>query len=310
MLFSVIICTYKRAELLAQALESVIRQDFPVDDFEVIVVDNASTDQTKVVVDGFCERCPNVHYITEGEIGLSHARNRAWKEARGEFLVYLDDDVILPVSYLQIAEQVIKAHQPSIFGGPIYPFYSSQKPAWFKDEYTKVEVTQQPRELREDEYLNGGNFVIQPGVLSSSGGFSVDLGMRGNVLAYGEETALIRWVRVNRPEMLIYYEPRLFLFHLVREEKLKLSYWVKDRFARGRYSFLTFNEGEHTINMRHILGLLALPLIITMQATIGVLLRDRKSFPHYQNYYFERVFYQVVLLGKLTERLRRILGIR
>jgi len=308
MLFSVIICTYNRAELLAQALESVTGQDFPLDGYEVIVVDNASTDQTKDIVDQFFDRFSNVRRITEENIGLSHARNRGWKEARGLFLIYLDDDVRLPDGYLRLAAQVIETVQPSIFGGPIIPFYSSPKPAWFKDEYTKVMVTDQARELHEDEYINGGNFIVQPEVLSLSGGFSVALGMQGEALGYGEETALIRWVRACHPELVIYYDPRLYLYHLVRLEKLKLLYWLGDRFTRGRYNYLTFNTGEHTIQIRHLLGLLALPFIITFQATFGVLLRNRKSYPHFQNYYFERVLNQFVTLGKLFERMRRVMG--
>jgi len=81
---SVIICTYNRAELLKNVLQDVCEQTLADSEFEVIVVDNHSTDQTRAVAESFSQRYPNIRYCFEAQQGLSHARNRGWREARGD----------------------------------------------------------------------------------------------------------------------------------------------------------------------------------------------------------------------------------
>ncbi|MBN1147307.1 MAG: glycosyltransferase family 2 protein [Anaerolineales bacterium] len=305
---SVVICTYNRADILAQALHTACEQTLPDSAYEVIVVDNGSSDHTRSVVEDFIQRYPNVHYCLEEQVGLSHARNRGWQEAQGHYVAYVDDDCKLPQEWLSVAMDVIQRVAPDIFGGPYFPYYNTHKPAWFKDEYGSQEIFKQAC-VMERGYLSGGNIIIRTGLLEYAGGFSPKLGMSGEDIAYGEETALIRWARVNLPEAVIYYDPQLYVYHLVRDEKMKLRWVLRQQFILGRYTYLAFADGErHNPTLKHLIGLPGLVLLILFEVTIGILLRNRRRYPYYQNYLYEQVFERVVKLGKLYERWRRFLS--
>ena len=142
------------------------------------------------------------------------------------------------------------------------------------------------------------------------GGFNPGLGMQGKQIGYGEETALIRRIRQENREAQIYYEPRLYIYHRVRPEKMRFTWQLRHRFAQGRDGYLTFSDGVHRMTLRHMIGFLALPPVIAIEATIGVIMRNRMTYPYPQNYYYERVFQRIATFGKLYERLRSTLGAR
>ena len=129
-IFSVIICTYNRVGLLSGALESIGHQKFDNKKFEIIVVDNNSTDYSKSLVESFIKKYPNTRYIIEPHQGLSFARNRGWMEARGEYVAYIDDDARAEKNWLEVALMCFKEIQPEpkVVGGPILPYYTIEKP--------------------------------------------------------------------------------------------------------------------------------------------------------------------------------------
>jgi glycosyltransferase involved in cell wall biosynthesis len=310
LLISVCIYTFNRSRLLAAALETVCNQTLPNDRFEVIVVDNSSTDNTREVVDRYEKRMPNLRYCFEERLGISYARNRGWREACGEYIGYLDDDGLSPPDWLTIACEIIQLHAPDLFGGPFFPSYDEPKPGWFKDIYGTFSLGDEARVLSSpDDFLSGGNLFIRRRLLETLGGFDPGLGMRGNQIGYGEETAFIRRVRRETQAPQIYYDPRIYIHHRVRPEKMRFSWQLRNRFAQGRDSYLTFSDSVHQMTIRHIVGFLALPAVIAIEATLGVLLRNRTNFPHPQNYYYERVFQRIATFGKLYERLRCYLGV-
>lgn len=98
---SVIIPTYNREETIARAIQSVLKQTFQ--DFEIIVVDDGSTDRTRAVVEGFCD--PRIRYLRhEQNRGAAAARNTGIRTARGAYLAFLDsDDEWLPE---KLSEQI------------------------------------------------------------------------------------------------------------------------------------------------------------------------------------------------------------
>ncbi len=78
---SVVVCTFNRANMLATILQSLCEQSIETSEYEVVVVDNNSTDDTREVVDEFHRCFSNIRYCSESKQGLSHARNRGWREA-------------------------------------------------------------------------------------------------------------------------------------------------------------------------------------------------------------------------------------
>src|ERR1043165_6792989 len=97
---TVAIPTYNRADFLRQTLAGIAAQQFPRDHFEVLVIDNNSNDHTRAVVAEFAGGRPAPRHIHESQQGLDHARNRAIAEARGEILVFGDDDILLQPDWL------------------------------------------------------------------------------------------------------------------------------------------------------------------------------------------------------------------
>ena len=119
---SVVICTYNREDMLEIALESLTKQEVSASDFEVIVVDNNSKDNTKAVAEKFIAANSHFRYVLETNQGLSHARNRGGNEASTDFVAYMDDDAKAPANWVKQLIEIIDDKKPDIFGGPIYPF--------------------------------------------------------------------------------------------------------------------------------------------------------------------------------------------
>jgi glycosyltransferase involved in cell wall biosynthesis len=303
---SVVICTYNRADLLSVALDSLCHQTLDSERYEILVVDNVSTDNTALVVKNYQEHYPDhaIRICNEAKQGLSFARNKGWQEARGEYVAYIDDDCKVPEQWLMEAMDIIRSVSPGMLGGPYFAFYNSPKPAWYKDEYGSHIIADQAGELPSGLYLTGGNIFIHKDLLLAAGGFNSGLGMVGKSIAYGEETALIRWVRRNKPRTIIYYSPELFIYHLVRETKWNFFWLIRQRFAQGRFNYLTFSDNQHSIAIRHILGFLGIFFIILYECTFGILFRNRRKYPYYQNYLYECAFQKITTWGKLFERLR------
>ena len=96
MQLSIIICSYNRASYIREALSALYNQTAPLEQFEVFVVDNNSTDETPEVFKAWRAKHPNgqFNYITETSQGASYARNTGAKLAKGEWLCFIDDDAI------------------------------------------------------------------------------------------------------------------------------------------------------------------------------------------------------------------------
>jgi glycosyltransferase involved in cell wall biosynthesis len=230
---SVIICTYKRPALLREALASLFEQRLPRNRFEVIVVDNNSRDETAAVGEEFAARLPNLRYFHEPKQGLSHSRNRGCDEARGDYLVYLDDDARADRDYLLNVYQAIVTCDPDILGGPIFPYYTTSKPGWFKDDY---EIRRHARQTGWSTRcsISGSSFVIKRGLLGELGKFDPGLGMVGNTVRLGEEKAVLRKYRL-RPlaEQKVYYDLGCIVYHHVPPEKMRAGYLLKRYYVAG-----------------------------------------------------------------------------
>jgi glycosyltransferase involved in cell wall biosynthesis len=309
LLISVVICTLNRADLLSLALRTACDQDLDSSYYEVIVVDNGSVDDTQEVVDGFVRKHPNVRYCREEKVGLSHSRNRGFREAKGIYIGYLDDDAKVPHNWLSTAQRIIKEKMPVAFGGPYYAFYNWPKPNWFKDEYGSREMAECARFLRPGENLSGGNLFIRREVLVQLGGFDPNLGMTGTTVAYGEETLLQQRILEMTPEAAIYYDPDLFIHHLVRSEKTSLTWRLVENFSRGR-SIFRIEQDSRNANVGFFRALkhffIAL-YYLTLNLTYGLLARDRDRFPFAANYLYEVGLSPIAGIGRFYELARTTL---
>ena len=234
-LLSIIICTYNREELLKNCLDALFVQVPPfAETTEVIVIDNNCIDGTAAMVEKYRASYPWLKYVKEEKQGLSNARNCGARVAQGEYLCYLDDDGKPSENYLRWVYHVIKKHRPDIAGGPIYPYYTTPKPGWFKDEF-EIRKHSPVSGFSTKCSISGGNFIIRAALLAGLGMFSPEFGMVGNKTRLGDEKAIVINYRSTRlpEEQRIYYAQDCFIYHHVPPCKMKVSYFIKRGFFSG-----------------------------------------------------------------------------
>lgn len=256
---SATICTHNRSSYLGKAIRSLVDQTLPSDQYEVIVVDNASTDDTRAVFDSFAGN-HNLRYILEPVLGLSQARNTGWQNARGEYVAYLDDDAIACPEWL---ERIVKAFEtvwptPAAVGGKVVPIWGSQRPGWLPKEaepsLSIIDWADRPVFLTEDyQFLGGGNIAYARTTLQTVNGFSSELGRKGGRLVSGEETLIER--RLRRQGLPFYYDPLISIEHHIHVERLTTSWLCRRYFWTGAsFQVIYLIESGSEPSRGHYLG--------------------------------------------------------
>ena len=252
LVISVVVCTFNRAALLAECLRSLASQTLDKRYYEVIVVNNNSTDDTQGITEEFCQKNDNFSLVIETSQGLSHARNRGRKEAKGEYVAYIDDDARAFNNWCEnIFKYILKNPQVEAFGGPYQAYYNSEKPEWYKDEYGSWFLTGEERLLNDTEFINGTNMVYKKSIFQKIGGFSTQIGMTGNKISYGEETNL--QLRFRAIGGNINYVPEIIVEHLVLPTKMSLKWMLQSEFNNGLSAKVTFNY--HNKRLKLLLNL-------------------------------------------------------
>ncbi|NJL74617.1 MAG: glycosyltransferase family 2 protein [Saprospiraceae bacterium] len=134
MLISAIICTYNGQKYIHRTLNSLANQSLDCKDYEIVVVDNHSTDNTPLIVSKFKKENPNLnlHYCLELQKGLSFARNKGIQAAKSSIIVYIDDDAEANNSFLKAHLEAYQDTKVKAAGGKVVPEYSNgQPPIWF-----------------------------------------------------------------------------------------------------------------------------------------------------------------------------------
>jgi glycosyltransferase involved in cell wall biosynthesis len=240
MRISVILCTYNRAQSLIKALESVAAQTLPESvQWEVLVVDNNSRDQTREVVEKFCcHRADRFRYLFEPQQGKSHALNTGIREARGDILAFVDDDVTVEPTWLQNLTAPLHESEWSGSGGRIFLDQNLSPPGWLalRGPYSLGGVLvlfdrgNDPGELDWAPY--GTNMAFRKSMFEKYGGFRTDLGPTPGSEIRGEDTEFGR--RLMLAGERLRYEPRAIVYHSVPEKRLCKQYFLNWYFDFGR----------------------------------------------------------------------------
>ncbi len=240
MLISLVICTYNREDILRETLPSVLALKIPIDaQLELIIVDNNSIDDTAAFVKDFIGRNTGqiaMTYLFEVNQGLSYARNSGYKKAVGDYIVYTDDECILPENWILNACTKIKQFSPAFLGGPYYGKYlSGSKSPWYKESYGDSYILQfnLPNGPMNNRYLSGGNLFIRRDVFEKIGLFNVELGMTGETINYGEEVDFQKRLKAYDPNEIIWYDESVYVYHCIRNEKMSICYLFMDAMIRG-----------------------------------------------------------------------------
>ena len=239
-MISIIICTYNREKYIRPLLESIAKNDYPTTDYEIVLVDNNCTDNTH----GVCEQFAAAHkevafrYVIEPEQGLSAARNKGIKEAKGDIIIYVDDDALVDSDYIRIYAEHFAVHPDTMAaGGPIEPLYETQEPSWMSP-YTKALLTawmnygDQVREYPNGRYPGGGNAAYRKEVFERVGLFNTELGRKGNLLLASEEKDIFD--KMKALDMKVFYLPTPVLHHCIPQAKLEEDYFNRLTSQIGR----------------------------------------------------------------------------
>ena len=261
-MLTVIICTYNRAKYIGNLLESIAANDLPKSEYEILLVDNNCTDNTREICNAFAAAHPDVQfrYTIEPEQGLSAARNKGIKEAKGEYLVYIDDDALVDTWYLRTIYEYMVAHpEISAVGGPIIPLYETKEPEWMT-RYTKellcgyLYFGEEERTFPGNRYPGGGNAAYRAEVFEKVGLFNTELGRKGNSLMGAEEKDIFD--KMQAQKMRFMYLPQMVLHHIIPQKKLERDYFdrltcqigISERrrtltIGTGKYIKRLFSEG-------------------------------------------------------------------
>jgi len=304
-LFSVVICSYNRREHVVAAVESALGQTLPSDRYEVVVVDNCSTDGTAEAIAGLVEQHPNLHYLYEARLGLATARNTGWHAAQGTYVAFLDDDARAETNWLETAQRLIERNPVNLrcVGGPIHPFYTSPAPDWWLDSYEIRTRGDVERRLHEGEAFSGSNMIWLKETLATHGGFDSSAGMKGNQLGMGEETALFRRVWEGEESPVFLYSPDLRVYHWVPPEKMTMRYILKRATANGQFEAgFALSQNATVAGRLRLVG----ATLRTLAVEIPTVVLKRRHYRTTQNWYFEHCFIPIQDVSKLV----RLLGIR
>ena len=242
-LLSVIIPTRNRAALLYNALESLTSQTYPPECFEIIVIDNGSTDSTVEVCRHFKRRLPHFKCVYDPRPGLHNGRHTGLEEANGDILVYADDDIeALPTWLEGIAESFV---DPSVVlvGGKVLPKFESTPPEWIDllsartdagwtlAWYSLLDFGDTAHEIPH-EYVWGCNFSIRKDVLRKAGGFHPDSVPQELIKYRGDgETAVSFAIRDLGLKAM--YNPKATVYHVVSTARMTVDYIYQRAFNQG-----------------------------------------------------------------------------
>ena len=246
---TVILCTYNRCEVLAEALISIASSVLAETvEWEVLVVDNNSKDQTRAVVEEFSRRhSGRFRYLFESKQGLSNARNAGICAAAGEIVAFTDDDVTVHPLWLQNLTAPLLDGPWAGSAGRIRLGQSFQPPSWLAlsgpfslgPALVQFDLGDQEGPLGKAPF--GANMAFRKAIFEKYGGFRADLGRCGKNLIGNEETEFCK--RLMAAGERLWYAPSAEVYHPVLKERVKKSYFRSYHFGQGRSEVRQAGQG-------------------------------------------------------------------
>ncbi len=263
-LLSVAVCTYNRAGRLPGLIQALRLQKCPVP-FEILVIDNNSTDNTRQVLEGLINYggVP-LRYIKEARQGIVHARNCAIEHAKNSsYLAFIDDDELPGPDWLNAAADALHREGAECVGGEIQvSLPSGQRPHWLEDELLGF-LGQKKQSAEAFWIVNrstpvwSGNIAYKTSVFAKGLRFDVRYNREGHGIGGGEDA--IMFDEMLRMGSRVRYRPDMVVEHFVEDWKLRRRYFLSLHFAAGiKYGLYMTGEYEHNI--------LGVPSFMFMQA--------------------------------------------
>jgi len=228
---AVVIPTYNRRDSLLRTLDSIARQTFPANRFEVVVVDNNSNDRTSEAVTSFgARRQLRVKCVRETDQGVTYARNRGIRETSAPVVVFTDDDVEADPRWLEELMRGLERSGAAAAGGRTETVWEGPLPDWWLPDYDKLFARNwgdAPTRVTEFPFFYSQNFAVRRETLAAVGGFDPRLGPKASDYVAGEDADLCR--RIHESGRMLYYLPQAIVRHRVGSDRLNR------RFLRRRF---------------------------------------------------------------------------
>lgn len=255
----VVLCTYNRSALLAGALEALCSQSADPLSYEIIVVDNNSTDQTADIVNACCDRRVRVRCIRETRQGLAYARNAGIAATDAELIAFTDDDVRVAPDWIASLQRLAHLHPDAQwFGGKVLPLWPTPPPTWLTSDcwspLALVDYGEQPlvTDMMSRRCLVGANLAVRRVVFDLVGGFHPTVQRVADAVGSTEDHEL--QIRMWGAGLAGLYSPALVVFAPVQQERLERTYHRRWHVGHGRFYALMRDPAFEPSRRLRLLG--------------------------------------------------------
>lgn len=256
---SVVISTYNRADVLPHALRSLLQQEPPGLRYEIIVVDNNSTDSTRAVVESFIERNgSSLRYVFEPQQGLAHGRNAGVLAARAPIIAFTDDDVTAASNWIATIKRTLDEHpEADSVGGRVLPGGNQKMPRWLTREHWSplalLDYGDSPFYVTSSRRLCliGANTAFRRAVFDRIGLFAPHVQSIKREVGTEDNEFLLRLWRSGR---LGLYVPTLVVTSHIAAERLTKGYHRQWHRRHGRLSAIMNDEALEETHFGHLFG--------------------------------------------------------
>ncbi|MCK4662947.1 MAG: glycosyltransferase family 2 protein [Bacteroidales bacterium] len=233
-MLSVIVCTYNRDRYLNDCFESLKNQTYNKQFFEIILINNNSTDNTEKISKQFQAKNPdlNFRYYIEKKQGLSNARNKGIEVAKGEYIAFVDDDAIADKNYIiNLAKTFEEQIEYTAIGGKVIPIYpNNKKPVWMSKYIqrmvSEVDYGNIAGEFYKRKYPVGCNMAFHKSFFDKHGGFNADLTLRSD--------DKFIFSKLRKLKKKTFYAPDVIVHHNIESYRLEPDFIKKLSILNGK----------------------------------------------------------------------------
>lgn len=263
---SVLIPTRNRAALTGALLDSLAQLDPVPWEWEVIVVDNGSMDNTAELVKQKQAELPiRIRYVLEERPGLHQGRNRGAIEAQGKYLAYLDDDMLLAPTWLQGVIMLEEGKADAVVGRMV-PRWESPPPEWLtrmcvSGVFGLLALLDLGETPVETGHFYGCNLFIPRQTVFDFGGFHPD-GMPQDLLQYRGDGESGLWMKMRAAGKSLWYSPPAIAYHIVPQSRMTAEYMKKRSYNQGISNSFTDLRVRHGLYGKRPSGLRFLARVV------------------------------------------------
>lgn len=315
---SVVMTTYNRGSLVDDALIGVLAQNEAITPpFELIVVDNNSTDGTRQNIERFTRLDGRVRYIFEPRQGASYGRNTGIREARAPLIAFIDDDVRAEPDWVATIVRAFGEHADAdLVGGRVLPRWPADPPEWLtRDHWSPLALVDHGEvpvaiDAEHPVCLVAANLALRRSVLDLVGGFAPDFGLVKDGVGSVEDHELL--LRVLRAGRKAYYDPRIVVHAEIQPNRLQRSYHRRWHTGHGHFHALLRSERMEQTTVGTLFGVPAHLYRQAVEDLVGwvrakAIGKPGRAFEHEVHLHFFHGFFRTRRREFLKKRQRRAL---